>query len=311
MFSGQGSQYYHMGKELFDHNMIFREWMIRQDEILTHLIGESVIDKIYDPQMKVTDVFDQTLFTHPAIFMVEYAIAKVIAHIGIAPEYVLGASLGEFAAATTSDVIALEDALKAVVKQAEHLEMFCRGGRMLAILHDINLFYNERYIFERSELAALNYESHFVIAGETVNIEKIAAFLGQKKIMFQKLPVSFAFHSQFVSQAERPYKAFLKNITISHPKISFGSSATGNIIEKISNDYFWDIVFKPIKFANVVRELEKRGNNIYLDLGPSGTLAALTKFNLASGSDSEVYSILTPYKRDLINLEKIKKIENS
>src|SRR5436309_1981687 len=122
MFSGQGSQYFQMGKELFKTNDTFRNWMVRLDPIAKELTGYSVIETVYSDGSRKGDSFDRTLLTHPAIFMVEYALAQALMHAGVLPDMVLGVSMGSFAAATVAGFIEVEDALASVVHQAIAIE---------------------------------------------------------------------------------------------------------------------------------------------------------------------------------------------
>src|SRR5579872_4118204 len=102
MFSGQGSQYFQMGRSLYDNNDTFRHWMMQLDGIARELSGNSVIEALYAPQRRIGDVFDRTALTHPAIFMVEYSLAQTLIHAGVCPDIVLGVSLGSFAAAAVA-----------------------------------------------------------------------------------------------------------------------------------------------------------------------------------------------------------------
>ena len=303
MFSGQGSQYYQMGRELFDSNQIFKEWMLKQDDIAKRLIGESVINHIYGS--KKSQLFNQTLFSHPAIFMVEFAMAKVLIQSDITPTYVLGTSLGEFSSAAVAGIIEYEEALEAIIKQAMYLEMFCQEGKMLAIISNSDIYYEEEFLHKQSELVAVNYQSHFVIAGESKNIEKIEKFLSEKKIVYQELPVSFAFHSKLIIQAEESYKDYLKNLVVNNPKVSFCSSVEGKILQKVDSEYFWKIVREPIKFREAIKQLSCIDNNIFLDLGTSNTLSGFTKYILSGTSNSEIYPIMTPFNQDIKNLNNI------
>ncbi|MEL7145697.1 MAG: acyltransferase domain-containing protein, partial [Bacteroidota bacterium] len=97
MFSGQGSQYYHMGSKLYDANPVFRREMDRLDAIVKAESGRSVVAELYNEQHKFSVPFLSLPLTHPAIFMVEYAMFKTLESEGITPDYVLGSSLGEFA----------------------------------------------------------------------------------------------------------------------------------------------------------------------------------------------------------------------
>src|SRR3990172_1974894 len=110
MFSGQGSQYYQMGKDLFTLQPVFREWMNRLDHIAYTITGEHVLDKLYHEKKRMDEPFDRVLYSHPATFMVGYSLARLLIESGIYPAYVLGASLGEFVSATVAEVMGLEDA---------------------------------------------------------------------------------------------------------------------------------------------------------------------------------------------------------
>jgi len=90
MFSGQGSQYYQMGKELFILHSTFRKWMLKMDDFVQAQIGTSIIDKIYNEKRGREEQFVRTLWIHPTIFMVEYALTQVLLEEGIKPDYVWG-----------------------------------------------------------------------------------------------------------------------------------------------------------------------------------------------------------------------------
>lgn len=208
MFSGQGSQYYQMGKELFAHNAAFRRKMLDLDDFAVSRFGFSVVKEIYHTANRLSDPFDRLLFSHPAIFMAEYALAYALEQKGIRPDYVIGASLGEYAAAAVSGVLSAEDALDCVLEQAEIITETCRNGSMLAVLGDPRLYQDDQLAREHSELAAVNYHSHFVISGERAHIKKIMDDLREKQIPHQLLPVSYGFHSALVDQAESAVQAF-------------------------------------------------------------------------------------------------------
>ena len=104
--------------------------------------------------------------------MAEYALAYALEQRGIRPDYVIGASLGEHAAAAVSGVLSAEDALDCVLEQARIITETCRNGSMLAILGDPALYQDDPLLGEHSELASVNYHSHFVISGEREHIKR-------------------------------------------------------------------------------------------------------------------------------------------
>lgn len=306
MFSGQGSQYYQMGKELFEHDPVFRRWMVALDDIAREIMGESVLRHVYDEKRKRSEPFDRILYTHPAIFMVEYSLAQVLIESGIKPDYVLGSSLGEFTSAALAGILGVDDLLKSVLKQAESFETHCEKGGMLAIIHHADMYNATPLIYENSELASINYDSHFVVSGEKEKLKEIERFLISKNIICQSLPVSYGFHSSYIDPAALSYKNFLRLKFHQTPCIPFVSCLSGTTISNIPTDFFWDAVRNPIQFPKAIRALETGRDRIYLDLGPGGTLANFAKHIVANDSKSESYTIMTPFNRDLKNLEKIR-----
>ena len=303
LFSGQGSQYYHMGKQLFNQHLVFHRWMLKMDDIVQQIIGKSIIAEMYDGKKQKYENFNRTLFTHPAIFMVEYSLVQVLLASGIKPDYVLGTSLGEFTAAAVSGIMKVEDILECLLKQAESFESLCENSGMLAIIDSPNLYHENLPVFKGSELASINYCSHFVVSGNNDKLKQIINFLKQKDVTYQLLPVSFGFHSSYIDAAGKMNTDFLKTKFFKKPAMPYISGLYGNQLNEISDTYFWDVVRKPVQFQKAVQKLEENQECTYLDLGPSGTLANFTKYNLSKDSISQCYPIITPFNQDLKNLK--------
>ncbi len=304
-FSGQGSQYYHMGYDLFNNNPVFRRHMIYLDEIAAAISGESVIEELYNQRRKKNDNFNHLIYSHPAIFMVEYALTQVLIEKGIQPDYVLGTSMGEFASLAAAEVINAEKLLEAVLKQAELLESLCPKGSMIAIMGDCKLYEQVPLLHENSYLASVNYDSHFVVTASVERVSTIESCLKELDILYQVLPVAYGFHSSLIDQSAEEYKKFIEYNTYGSPQIGFASCVSGRLLSEIPKSYLWDAVREPIKLTEIVKELEASKICIYIDLGPSGTLAGFVKRNLDSSSRSETYAVMTPFSSDLENLNGI------
>jgi trans-AT polyketide synthase/acyltransferase/oxidoreductase domain-containing protein len=306
MFSGQGSQYYEMGKELYASNSVFRSWMLRLDEVVRQAGGWSVLPVLYGTGKKKNESFVDIRFTHPAIFMVEYALTQVLLAEGIKPDYVLGASLGEYAAAALAKVMEAEEMLEILVRQANLLDTRCKPGGMLAVLAEPALYQQDEFINENSEMAAENYSTHFVLSGELEKLALLERYLKKKGIITQQLPVSHGFHSFLLDPAAQEYLALLKTKKFNPPLIPMISCLYGNQATSVGPEYFWEVARRPIRFARSIEFLENRGTHVYLDLGPSGTLAGFAKRLLAKGSKSLALPVLTPFGKELDGLSKIR-----
>lgn len=306
MFSGQGSHYYQMGQALYEDNPLFRHWMRKADSVCQNKIGYSIIKELYHPEHKKSDVFSHILLTHPAIYMVEYALAQTVLSLGIKPDYVLGVSLGELTAAVLAGVLSFEEGLQAVLVQAQMFEEHCSQGAMMAVMESPHLYETHPFMKEKSTLAALNFPAHFVISGESEALSHVSHSLKEKDIATQELPVAHAFHSSLIDDAALPYLDFLKDQLLKFfksPTLPFISCAEKRMMETIPYSHLWQAVRQPIEFQATIEVLEKENNFIYLDLGPSGTLATFAKYNLKdTPSQSQTYALLSPFSNDVKNL---------
>src|SRR5215475_7140011 len=301
MFSGQGAQYFQMGRALYEGNDTFREWMIELDDIARGASGRSVIEALYSDARGRGDQFDRTLLTHPAIFMVEYSLAQSLMRAGVWPDIVLGVSLGSFAAAAVAGFIGVEDALTAVMRQATALEECCEPGGMIAVLADPALF-AEDFLSGRGELAAVNFSSHFVVSARRAELETIEAALRKRNIGYQRLPVSVPFHSQWIDDAKAPFESFMRSIRRKRGRLPLACCDQAATLSELSDDYFWNVVRRPIRFRETIARLERQGASRYIDVGPAGTLATFLKYGLSAQAESTAHAILTPYGFDRKNL---------
>lgn len=303
MFSGQGSQFKGMGKNLYEENDIFRKHLESLDLLAQELTDESILEQLYSTDTEKQ--FERLLYTNSGIFMVEYALARTLIDYGIKPHGVIGSSMGEFAAAVISGVLSVDDAFKSLVQMSKLTETWCPPGGLLAIFDDPNLFHKRQELHQNSELASINFDAHFVVSGQMKDLERIKDFLRVQKITFQQVPVSYPFHSSYLNSMSNKYLSYLSTLSYNRPNIPFYSGVTGKQEMVINADYFWNVIRYPIQFLNVIHSTEQHSENLYIDLGPSGTLASFTNKIITSESNSNVFPILTPFQQDIKNLNKL------
>ncbi|GAQ53476.1 ACP S-malonyltransferase [Streptomyces acidiscabies] len=295
MFSGQGSQTYQMGRELYDEEPVFRNALHRLDAEL----DTSVVARLYDPARRVSEPFTDTAVTHPAIVMVELALAETLMAYGVVPDLLLGASLGEFTAAVLAGVLEPGDCLRRLVGMAHSAADSAPGG-MLAVLTDPALLRQDPDLHRELELAAHNYDAHYVVAGPLHALDRTEALLTEREIAHQRIPVAHAFHSHLMDPSRRAFDAVWADAEFRTPRIPLVSSAIAGPLSEVSAEHLWRVAREPIEFAATVRELEASGPYLYLDAGPSGTLHNFVRANLAArpGTGSESMALLTPFTRD-------------
>jgi trans-AT polyketide synthase/acyltransferase/oxidoreductase domain-containing protein len=300
MFSGQGSQYYQMGRELFEENLDFHKWMTDLNDKVYQLTGDSVLEQIYSKKPREQRL-NQNLLSFQALFMVQYALARVFLDNQLKPDYLLGESMGEFVSIALAGAMEIEEGVELLVKHCNIMESCCEEGSMIVILDDSDLYYSMPIIRDNSELVSVNHGEHFVISGLREELNIILKCLEEKNIVHRRLPVQFGFHSSAIDPAASLYKEALQGVSIKEPQLPIVSCLCGDVLSKITKDYLWDVIRNQIKLQKAILKMEEKGDNLYIDLGPSGTLANHVDKILQDlpASNSEVHPIMTPFNKDI------------
>lgn len=304
LFGGQGSQHFHMARELYERQPLFRENLDRFDQHVAGLTGRSVVADLYAERRNRTDSFERILFTHPAITMVELALAETLRASGVQPDYVLGSSLGSYAAAVAAGCLTPEDALSAVAAEAVLLDGVCPKGAMIAVLAEPAMQERDPLLRE-CEIAAVNSPGHFVIACPNRWAARTEQRLRDLNVAYLRLPTSYAFHSRWIEPAKDALSTCASPLRPHAPRIPLVCCAAGDVIEALPHDYFWSVARRPIRFDRAIEALEMRGSWRYIDLGPAGSLGAMLKNALPRTSASTVEVILGYFGGDLSNLEAV------
>lgn len=301
MFSGQGSQYFQMGRELYDRHAAFRSAVRRLDAMAHALLGRSPIEEAHRGEKSQN--FDRLRYTHPAIFIIEHALAECLMADGIVPDMTLGASLGTFAAASTAGFIEPEQALRTIIAQAEAVEANCERGGMTAIVDDPVLF-EDPFLRDRTTLSAVNFNRHFVVFAGPAILDDVEAELRNRSVVHQRLAVQYAFHSPWIDPAREEVDALLRALHVTSGRMPMACCASATVHRNaFPSDHLWDVVRKPIRFSDTITRIEDEGPWRYIDVGPSGTLATFAKYAVHPDSPSTTNAILTPFGRDVKNYE--------
>jgi acyl transferase domain-containing protein len=274
MFSGQGAQFYGMGRELLEHP-VFARHMHEQDSIVRRTLGRSVLEHLYDRTRTRSEPFDDTLLTHPANFMYQYALAEVLQHEGVRPTAILGASLGEFVAVAVARALGRDATLAAVVAQALAVARACEPGGMIAIRGDEHTLLAEPAL-ARLELAAVNFPGQFVLSGRKTDIVAATGWLVRRGIWHYALPVRHPWHSRWLDAAAADQQAALAKVQLVAGEVPVFSSCRDE--SNVAGPQLWNAVRLPTKFAAAVANLPFEAPQC-IDLGPTGTLANFIKYN--------------------------------
>ena len=307
MFSGQGSQYYSMGKDLYDHHGTFRYWMNYCASVAESHLGMNLIDLVFRERVDRLEPFARTLYTSPAIFMVNYSIAQTLMDEGIEPDLLLGYSLGEIVALAVSGCISIEEAVDFLIQSSRLIEDKTPRASMLAILHTRKIVDEYSAEFADTTIASLNFDRSFVIAGRLERLKHVQQFLTQRSILTQLLPIQCGFHSSLIDAVEVEYKILLSGMRPEQCRIPVVSSAYAARLDhiKITPNYYWDLIRGPVNFETTIKKLEEDGPYVYIDAGPSGTLATFVKYLVKSDSESQALPLLDQFGYNMRNLNKV------
>jgi len=305
MFSGQGSQYYHMGKELYENHPRFKLWMDHCDQIARPLLQKSLIDILYQQHNK-SEPFDRLIYTNPALLCLEFSLSKVLMEMDLQPDYVLGYSLGEIIASVVSGVLLLSEGIELVVEFAEIFEKNAQPGGMLAIINSADIIDQYPELFQNCWLAGKNFQSSFVVSGSIENIQILQSELDKKQVISQKLPVNYAFHTKLAEPYEQKFKQLGADFNYVSGKIPIISALKTEQVDKVDETHFWDVLRNPVEFEKTIRKMVSKDDYVFIDLGPSGTLAAFVKYILPSHSNSICLETINQYGKNLSSLEKLK-----
>lgn len=305
MFSGQGSQYYQMGMELYENDSVFRGEMAKADCVVQGMMGESLLEIIYRPRPDRFEPFRRILHTHPAILMIECALARTLLERGLKPDLLLGYSLGELTCMVVAGAVSFEEALVTVVQQAELLERGAPEGGMVAVLDSPDLLTRHPEAFAECEVAGYHFPRNFIVSGPVHAITRLLRFLKEKEISSRELAVAHPFHSTWMAVVEASMKAVSERMKFGTPKIPVVSAHTGQRVEVCSAAHLWEATSRCVDLARAIRGLEESGPHLYVDLGPSGSMATAVKYNLAADSKSEFLSVITPFGQERKHIERL------
>lgn len=297
MFSGQGSQSHQMGRELYENDPCFAQHMQAMDAQVQALIGQSVLATLYGTRAR-SEPFDDVSLTHPAIFMVEYALAQTLKARGIEPDLTLGVSLGTAAAAAVSGIWPMAQALTMVVEHAALIAAHAQAGAMLAVLAPPAM-QQMAPLCDLSVVASYNGPSHMVLSMRQAHAPEVERFLQAQGIVSARLPVRYAFHSPWLLPEGMGDLASIHAPIGQAANTPLVCCADSAIHAELAPNHLSRVGRVPIQLARTLAMLEARGAHRYLDVGPSGTLATLLKYQLREGSGSTAQALMNPYGRDL------------
>lgn len=280
LFTGQGSIYHNIARQLFDYSEVFRKEMMTCNIMFSEKLGISIVDAMYKYD---SDKLSQPLYSQPVIFSVEYSLAKTWSNMGIKPVLVIGHSIGEIAAGCYSGVFSLEDAVTLVSIRAKLMHSTDIQGKMVGIMS------NEESVrkaikksgCENVYIATINAPRNVTISGLENEVDKVIEVLQQdNRVFVNDLGINRPYHSKIMKSLEMKYEKELEEITFNKPQITMISSMYGKTDSSdafTSKKYWTSQLSETVNYYDSINIAYDTGLRTFIEIGGNATLCGLSE----------------------------------
>lgn len=295
MFSGQGAQYVNMGRELYDCEAHFQKIVDQCAEMLNDYLDCDIRDILYpgiENENTANQLINQTSMTQPALFVTEYALARLLISWGVEPNAMIGHSIGEYVAACLAGVISLSDALRLVVIRGRLMQNLEQGSMLSVCMTEENL---RQILPPGLDVAAVNAPAAIVVSGPSRDVNDFHHNLIRQGVSCRELHTSHAFHSAMMDPALEEFLDEISQVSLNEPCIPYVSNLTGDWIgndQATSPDYWVQHLRKTVRFADGVSLLADIPDQTLVEIGPGNTLSSLSRQTIGATTGTIVLNTM-------------------
>ncbi|HSD25821.1 MAG TPA: ACP S-malonyltransferase, partial [Vicinamibacteria bacterium] len=297
LFTGQGSQYVNMGRDLAAVSPLVAGVFEEADRVLEPIMGRKLTSYIFVDRQDAEAVrqaeedLKQTPITQPALLAMDTAMCRLLGEYGFAPDMVMGHSLGEYGALVAAGVLTFAEALEAAAARGREMSRVSFGdnGGMAAVMAPADVVVAELSGLEGYVVPAnLNARGQVVIGGETAALERAVSVLNKKGYQAQTLPVSHAFHTRIVAAAAGPLRGVLDRFDVRAPRLPLVANVSADFYPsdpEAIKDILCQQIASPVRWVEGVERLYAAGARAFVEAGPKRALKGFVDDILADRHD--------------------------
>jgi len=282
VFCGQGPQFLKMGQDFIDKFPVFKEWILKCDNVWNDITGFSFIER-YGMFIKSDSIdydtipINEPIVAQPSITFFQIALFNLYKYFGVTPDYVIGHSAGEQASFYASGALSLEDTIKVSYYRSIYQQKTVNSGNMLVINQNIDTIDEYIKANPKLELAVVNSSKSYVLAGSSEDIDNFKTKLEKEDINAIKIRGSCAFHSSLQDDIKDSVLESTKDISFLNPKLNLVSTVTGFLFDKedYTEDYWWKNIRETVKFNEGIEQCVD--SDIFIEIAPHTVLSSVIK----------------------------------